>query len=187
MREKRAQLVATSVAIFLVAFAVVDVAPAAIRLLTEERQAGMRTMADAARDIDAMFRGTRSYTAAVFVSAARALHDNSGDAMRSRFPDESLGAPSAANPEIAANREAFDQIADRLETLSAHLAEFADQAPDVITDDMRMGDQPMTGGSLLGARSRTRDEDLASTPPEHVFHLIMETCTTCHARFRTRQ
>ncbi len=153
----------------------------------QERKAGMTAMANAARAIDEMFRGARTYTPESLSIAARTLRDNSGDAMRSRFPDDSLGAPSAARPEIAANRDEFDRIADQLETLAAHLAEFATSAPEAITDDMRMGNQPMTGGSLLGARSRVLDDDVTNMPAEHVFHLILETCTNCHARFRTRQ
>lgn len=163
------------------------VGKAEITTLFEERKAGMTAMASAARAIDEMFRGARTYSPESLAAAARSLRDNSGDAMRSRFPDDSLGAPSAARPEIAANRDEFDRIADRLETLAAHFSEFATSAPEAITDDMRMGNQPMTGGSLLGARSRVLDDDVTNMPAEHVFHLILETCTSCHARFRTRQ
>lgn len=147
----------------------------------------MKAMAGAAKSIAGMFEGILPYSGTALKQAAEIVQVHSGAAMKSRFPDGALGAPSAANSEIATDREEFDRIADRLEELGASLSLSADKAPDAISEEMRMGSQPMMGGSLLGARTRKVEEDPANLPAEHVFHLMLETCGSCHTKFRTRQ
>lgn len=154
--------------------------------LVRERQDAMKDMAEAAKTIAGMFEGRVTYSGERLKHAAETVRMHAA-AMKSRFPDETLKAPSVAKEKIASDREEFNQIADRLEELAATLSLSGDQAPDVITQDMRMGDQPMLGGSLLGARTRGVEEDPANMPAEHVFHLMLETCTSCHAKFRERQ
>jgi hypothetical protein len=39
------------------------------------------------------------------------------------------------------------------------------------------------GGGPLGTHVRD-EQSLSAMPAEHAFHLMLQTCTTCHARFR---
>lgn len=165
------------------AYAAVAAAQTAGSTIVDERRQAMKAMADAAKAISGMFEGTLPYSGEALGKAAETVLANSGAAMKMRFPEGSLGAPSAAKEEISSDRQRFDEIADRLEELAAALSHAADQAPDVLTSDMRMGNQLMMGGSLLGAITG----DPANMPAEHVFHLVLETCTSCHAKFRERQ
>lgn len=89
--------------------------------------------------------------------------------MKSLFPAETLGSPSAATDAVAIGRDEFNRIADRLEKLAAALGLAREGAPDRITDDMRMSSTQMMGGSLLGARRQSADEDVSKLPAEHVF------------------
>ena len=42
------------------------------------------------------------------------------------------------------------------------------------------------GGTLLASRAKPLTEtEISSLPAEHVFHLMIEQCTACHAKFRT--
>ncbi len=45
----------------------------------------------------------------------------------------------------------------------------------------------MTGGSLLGKRRTGKAEaDPSTMPAEHVFHLMLQDCASCHAKFREK-
>ena len=48
---------------------------------------------------------------------------------------------------------------------------------------MRMGSS-VPGGSLLGARPLRSEVDLSAIPAEHLFHMMLETCTACHSKYR---
>jgi len=48
---------------------------------------------------------------------------------------------------------------------------------------MRMqGGDAMTGGPLAKKADAVRE--VSSVPAEHAFHLMLQTCTSCHAKFR---
>ena len=80
-------------------------------------------------------------------------------------------------------------LADRLAVLGGALAADAAGSPDAIGSSMRMKPGTMMGGgSLLGGRQKPlTDAEAAGLPAEHAFHLLLETCTSCHAKFRARQ
>jgi cytochrome c556 len=100
---------------------------------------------------------------------------------------DTLGPPSAAKPDIQKSRQEFSALARHVETFAAALSTAAGKAPDGITEAMRMGRGTAMGGSLLGRRTpAASDADPSKIPAEHVFHLILQDCTSCHARFREK-
>jgi cytochrome c556 len=152
------------------------------------RQASMKEMAAAAKLIAGMFDGTVAYNAQAFKQAAETIRRRTGFALVAEFPVGSLGAPSAAKPNIDQSREEFVALARHIETLANALAADADNAPTGgISDAMRMGAGPAMGGSLLGKRAaNAADVDPSKIPAEHVLHLILQDCTSCHAKFREK-
>lgn len=151
------------------------------------RQTSMKEMAAAARQIAGMFGGKIAYDAAAFRQAADTIQRRTGD-LAAEFPADSLGAPSAAKPEIDQSREEFDSLAHHIGRLAGALAAEADKAPaGGISSDMRMGKDMAMGGSLLGKRAGTaEDADPSKLPAEHLLHLILQDCTSCHAKFRDK-
>ncbi|WP_292454745.1 cytochrome c, partial [Mesorhizobium sp.] len=84
------------------------------------RQASMKEMAAAARAIAEMFDGKRAYEPAAFKAAADTLSARAGG-LTGEFPQGTqgtLGAPSAAKPEI-------DQARPEFEALARHIGRLA--------------------------------------------------------------
>ncbi|MGX9145553.1 cytochrome c [Mesorhizobium sp. 128a] len=151
------------------------------------RQASMKDMAAAAKTIAGMFDGRQAYNAAAFKAAADTLRARTDPALIAEFPSGSLGPPSQARVEIDQARAEFEALANHIGMLTGALAAKAEHAPEVITDDMRMGaGLAMGGGSLLGRRSIPAETDPAKLPAEHILHLILQDCTNCHSKFRQR-
>ena len=151
------------------------------------RQASMKEMAVAAKTIAGMFDGRQAYNAAAFKAAAQTLRARTGPALIAEFPSASLGPPSQARPEINPARAEFEALANHIGTLAGTLAAKAEHAPDHITDDMRMGaGLAMGGGSLLGKRSIPAEADPTKLPAEHLLHLILQDCSSCHSKFRQK-
>ena len=151
------------------------------------RQASMKEMAAAAKTIAGMFDGRQAYDASAFKAAAQTLRARTGPALIAEFPSGSLGPPSQARLEIDPARADFEALANHIGTLAGALAAKAEQAPASITGDMRMGaGLPMGGGSLLGKRSIPEEADPAKLPAEHLLHLILQDCSSCHSKFRQR-
>lgn len=160
----------------------------AVDPVISERQDSMKAMANAAKTISGIFDGKLVYVAADFKEAAETIRRRSGSAMVDEFPAGSLGAPSAAKAEIDQSREEFAALARHLESLSAALSSAADRAPDGITESMRMPPGMAMGSSLLGKRAGgAADEDPSKLPAEHLFHLMLQDCTNCHAKFREKR
>jgi cytochrome c556 len=160
----------------------------AVDPVVAERQDSMKAMANAAKTISGIFDGKLAYDAAAYKAAAETIRRRSGSAMVDEFPAGSLGAPSAAKAEIDQSREEFAALARHLESLSAALSSAADRAPDGITESMRMTPGMATGSSLLGKRlGGATDADPSKMPAEHVFHLMLQNCTNCHAKFREKR
>ena len=160
----------------------------AVAPVVAERQASMKAMADAAKTISGIFDGKLAYDSAAFKAAAETIRRRSGKAMVDGFPAGSLGDPSAAKAEIEQSREEFNALAGHLESLAAALSSAADDAPDGITEAMRMAPGMAMGSSLLGKRAGGAAEAAPSKmPAEHLFHLILQDCTNCHAKFREKR
>jgi cytochrome c556 len=160
----------------------------AVAPIVAERQAAMKAMADAAKTISGIFDGKLAYDLVTFKAAAETIRRGSGKAMVESFPAGSLGAPSAAKMEIDRSREEFAALAGHLETLAMTLSSAVDKAPDGITESMRMAPGMAMGSSLLGKRAEgAAQDDPSKMPAEHVFHLMLQDCTNCHAKFREKQ
>jgi cytochrome c556 len=155
--------------------------------IIEARQASMKEMATAAKTIAGMFDGKLAYDAAAFKSAAETLRSRTGPALIAEFPSATLGPPSGAKPDIDPARPEFEALANHIGTLAKVLAADAERAPPSITDDMRMGSGlVMGGGSLLGKRPGAAEADPAKLPAEHLLHLILQDCSSCHSKFRQK-
>lgn len=150
------------------------------------RQDSMKEMGAAAKAIAEMFDGKRGYEPAAFKAAADALNVRAGALIR-EFPQGTLGAPSAARPEIDDARPEFEALARHIGRLADALANKAGKAPDGITADMRMTEPPMDGGSLLGKRPGAAEADPEKMPEEHLLHLILQDCASCHSKFRQKE
>jgi cytochrome c556 len=151
------------------------------------RHAAMKEMARAAKTISDMFEGKLSYDAVLFKDAAETIRRQSGNALVTEFPPGLFGGPSDATGEIDKSRAEFAALAAHLEKFATALSAAADDAPDGITDSMRMGQGMISGGSLLGKmRTDKVAVDPSRIPAEHVFHLMLQDCASCNAKFREK-
>ncbi|CDX19906.1 putative cytochrome c-like protein [Mesorhizobium sp. ORS 3324] len=181
---KRRTLVAALVALASVSL---PAAAGGADALVKARQASMKEMAAAAKAIAEMFDGKRAYEPSAFKAAASTLSARTGPALIAEFPQDTFGAPSAARPEINQARPEFEALARHIGRLADALAAKAEKAPPEITADMRMGaGLPMDGGSLLGKRPGAVEADPAGMPSEHLLHMILQDCTSCHSKFRQK-
>lgn len=94
-----------------------------------------------------------------------------------------MDARSEAKPDIAEERDRFDRLAGDLRAYARALDAAAKANPGAMTDSMRMRPDEPIGGGPLGTHVANASS-LSSLPAEHIFHLMLQTCTTCHARFR---
>lgn len=149
-----------------------------------QRQQGMKAMAAAANIINAVFTGSSAYDAKALKTAAETIESHSAERLSFLF-DGSVTAPgSKASASIEAERERFDKLAADLGVYASALSTAADRNPDAPQMRMQGGGDLMMGGPL--ARKADAVRDVASMPAEHAFHLMLQTCTSCHAKFRTK-
>jgi cytochrome c556 len=147
------------------------------------RQADMKAMAAAAKSISDMFKDPASYKAGEFKWAADTIRDRSGAVLSGHFASEAASPQSKAMPNILAERGRFDRIANDLHDYAVALDAAAASNPGPMTASMRMKPGEAMGGGPLGTHVRN-EEDLSTMAAEHAFHLMLQTCTTCHVRFR---
>jgi cytochrome c556 len=163
----------------------VGTAAAATGIVAERRET-MKSFSVATRVIAEMFAGKQPYDYDRFKAAADLIRGKSGAALRAEFPSGSIGEGSRAKPEIFAEWPEFTQRTDQLALLADGLSKAAGRSPHAIGSDMRMTTGMPMGGSLLASRAKPLTEtEISSLPAEHVFHLMIEQCTGCHAKFRT--
>jgi cytochrome c556 len=148
-----------------------------------DRQASMKAMATAVKTIDSMFKDPSVYSAGKLKQAAETISRNSGTALGSHFPDPVVVDGSYASAEISTNRDHFDQLASDLKSYADLISTAADKNPRGMSPEMRMKPGEAMGGGPLGVHVENKAKS-ASLPAEHAFHLMIQTCTTCHARFR---
>ncbi|WP_018237633.1 cytochrome c [Ensifer sp. BR816] len=174
--------------LILVATAIATISAGAAHSLSsgnvvEERQQDMKAMAAAAKSISGMFKGTSAYDGKAFKGAAETIRSHSGTNLSSLFEGPVTAAGSKASANIEAERQKFEKLAAELGVYASTLSAAADRSPDVLGPEMRMrpGDA-MMGGPL--AKKSSAEQDATSMPAEHAFHLMLQTCTSCHAKFR---
>ncbi|MEZ2224254.1 cytochrome c [Rhizobium sp. RCC_161_2] len=152
--------------------------------LVTVRQGDMKAMAFAAKTIADMFKDPPTYSSTGFKRAADTIADKSGNALIVHFAGETATANSKAKPNIGEERDRFDRLATDLKNYANALAAAAERNPGTMGANMRMKPGEPMGDGPFGTHVRTEAE-LSSMPAEHIFHLMLQTCTSCHARFRT--
>lgn len=151
--------------------------------VVRQRQQDMKAMAAAAKNIDAMFKGTLPYDAKAFKAATETIRAHSREKLSVLFEGSVTAEGSKASAGIEAERPKFDKLAADLGTYAAALSVAADRNPDVLALDMRMqGSDAKMGGPL--AKRNPDVPDPKTMPAEHAFHLMLQICTSCHAKFR---
>ncbi|MDU0360079.1 cytochrome c [Rhizobium sp. 25PS6] len=151
--------------------------------LVFRRQADMKAMAAAAKTISGMFKDPTAYNASEFKWAADTIRDKSGSVLSAHFASEADSRQSKAGPNILKERERFDRIANDLRDYAIALDAAAQNNPRQMSASMRMKPGEATGGGPFGTHVRN-EQELLAMPAEHAFHLMLQTCTTCHAKFR---
>jgi cytochrome c556 len=149
--------------------------------LVSRRQADMKAMAAAAKTISGMFKDPAAYNASEFKWAADTIRDKSGSILSALFASEADSRQSKAGPNILKERDRFDRIANDLRDYAVALD--AQNNPGQMSASMRMKPGEAMGGGPLGTHVRN-EQELLAMPAEHAFHLMLQTCTTCHAKFR---
>ncbi|WP_028748537.1 cytochrome c [Rhizobium mesoamericanum] len=147
------------------------------------RQADMKAIAAAAKSIAGMFAEPSTYSSPEFKWAAELIRDKAGQTLIDHFPAETASPASKAKPNIMDERDRFDRLANDLKTYAGALAVDAERNPAAMTDSMRMRPGEPMGGGPLGTHVQS-EAQLASIPAEHAFHLMLQTCTACHFRYR---
>lgn len=148
-----------------------------------QRQDGMKAMANAAKTINAMFRDSSPYDAKTFKAAAETVRAHSGTALSALFEGPVTTPGSKASASIETERQQFDKLANDLGIYASALSVAADRNPHALGPETRMqGSETMIGGPLAKKIDAARESE--SMPAEHAFHLMLQTCTSCHAKFR---
>ncbi|APO68091.1 cytochrome-c domain-containing protein [Rhizobium gallicum] len=142
----------------------------------------MKAISDAAKSISEMFRDPNSYRSADFESAAGTIRDKAGERLIDHFADGIADSRSKAKPNIVEEKDRFARLASDLRDYANALSVAAEENPVAMTDKMRMKPGEAMGGGPFGTHAS--NEALASMPAEHAFHLMLQTCKTCHARYR---
>lgn len=148
-----------------------------------QRQDGMKAMANAAKTINAMFRDSSPYDAKTFKAAAETVRAHSGVALSALFEGPVTTPGSEASASIETERQQFDKLANDLGIYASALSVAADRNPHALGPETRMQEsETMIGGPLAKKIDAAREAE--SMPAEHAFHLMLQTCTSCHAKFR---
>lgn len=148
-----------------------------------QRQQGMKEVANAAKTINDMFKDSSRYDAKRFKTAAETVRAHSGAALSALFEGPVTTRGSKASASIETERQQFDKLANDLGIYASALSVAADRNPDTLGPGTRMqGGEAMIGGPLAKKIDAAREAE--SMPAEHAFHLMLQTCTSCHAKFR---
>ncbi|WFU88701.1 cytochrome c [Rhizobium sp. CC1099] len=131
-----------------------------------------------------MFLDPTTYDAQAFGNAAQMISAKSGQTIIKHFNFEVPAAGSDAKAEILEERDHFAGLADDLKAYADALGAAAQKNPGEMTSDMRMKPGKPMGGGPFG--TDVSAERLGLIPAEHSFHLMLQTCKVCHARFREK-
>lgn len=149
------------------------------------RQVEMKAMSVAAKRLSEYFSGKRPYDIQGFRATARDITMRSGKRLIDYFAGDATAENSAASPSIVEDRAKFDALAHDLERYSRQVDDSA-----VAGKDLTSGMKMRTGEVLEGgpfAKKKAGTPDIASFSSEHAFHMMLQTCTACHAAFRLKR
>ena len=148
------------------------------------RQREMKDIAAATKTIADMFKSPETYASQDFKQAARSISDRADQRLVKHFTTVTTADGSKVTDVIGTERDRFAELARDLKTYADALDSSADQHPDAMSDDMRMKKGEPMGGGPLGTRMRS-ETSVSKMSAEHAFHLMLQTCTSCHSRFRS--
>ncbi len=143
--------------------------------IVKQRMDAMVVISKAAKSLSDMMRGKSTYDAASVRSNAAAIKTHAGQAMISLFPEGSIGTASEAKPEIWADWDEFQVLADQLAVFAEGLELAADNG--------------LAAGSVdntMPAKTPAAFE-MASMPANNVFDMLARTCSACHQKFRLKK
>lgn len=146
-----------------------------------ERQVDMKFMADSARIIGELFSGRRPYNQHEFREAAENIRTHAGKRLVDGFGGGPQADSKADAERISSYAAEFGTMARDLEIYATALSSAAERNPTGLGPDTKMG------GTLLGSPFGPKADaarDAASMPAEHAYHLMLQTCKSCHAKFR---
>lgn len=145
---------------------------------------GMTSMADVMKALAPMMQGTATYDADAVRAGAAKIAANAGEAMTSKFPEGTDGAPSEARPEIWHDWEVFTGFAQQLEIFAEGLERAAENGVGGMpAQGGMMGGQGMMGG---GAPMMSA-EHIGEMPAGMAFAMVSQAFTACHTRFRAEE
>ncbi|MDX3925153.1 MAG: cytochrome c [Shinella sp.] len=147
------------------------------------RQREMKDIASATKTIADMFKSPATYSSQDFKQAARSISDRADQRLVRHFTTVTTADGSKVTDVISTERDRFAELARDLKTYADALYSAADKHPDVMSDDMRMKEGEPMGGGPLGTRMR-KETSISKMSAEHAFHLMLQTCTSCHSKFR---
>lgn len=166
--------------------------------IVKERMDAMKAMGEAVKSLSGMMRGETEYDPSQVRADAETIESHAGDALTSLFPEGSTDEPSEAKPEIWSDWEAFEDQANRLQAMASGLSAAADNGLMMEQDGstssmmgtsnsgmMGGGSSMMSGNPMMGGSADVPSgSELASMPADGVFHMVAQTCSSCHTRFR---
>jgi len=148
------------------------------------RQEDMKTMSMAAKQLSGYFSGKRTYDVDDFIASAKEISARSGNRLSARFTTDIAAEGSNASPSIIDDRTKFDALARDLERYSRQVADSA-KGGDMLPPEMKMrSGEVLEGGPFARKKANA---DIASFSSEHAFHMMLQTCTACHAAFRLKR
>lgn len=150
-----------------------------------ERQADMKAMSAAAKSLADAFAVKKPYDIDAFKADARMIAGMGGERLISHFASVTATEGSQALDGIASDRFKFEKLARDLQVCAEQVAAAA-AVGGIMPASMRMRPAEMTESGPF-ARKRTRQPDVSAYSSEHAFHMILQTCSSCHAAFRQRR
>lgn len=150
-----------------------------------ERQADMKSMAARAKSLAEFFSGKKPYDKIAFKADARAVVGMGGGRLIAHFASVTAAEGSKAREEIGTDRPKFEKLARQLSDYAERVAAAASEG-ETMPETMRMRPGETTEGGPF-ARKRTEPADVSSYSAEHAFHMMLQTCSLCHAAFRLRR
>jgi cytochrome c556 len=148
------------------------------------RQDDMKAMSAAAKTLNEFFLGRRKYDVSEIRNEAAAISARAGDRLVSHFGDVVAVPGSDAKQEIGTERGKFRKLADELRAYAAQVGAAAKEG-EAMPQTMRMRTAELVEGGPF-AKRRQQEPDITSYSSEHAFHMMLQTCTACHAEFRQR-
>ena len=177
--------------------------------LVMERMMGMSAMREVVAELAPMMQGAVAYDARAVQESAARLAGHAGETMTALFPQGGDMTASFARPEIWERWSEFEGLAGELRLYAEGLALAASNgleapAPSGMPMSNRMAamvpeaEPPrLTVAQLMGVEPRTDATpvivadapnggiDFAALAADDVFEMVGQTCSSCHALFRS--